>query len=123
MIVLPQQAYVQDGMADELNNILQHELTHYRRKDVLYKWFVAAVTSIHWFNPVMLLIRREINRACELSCDEAVISGMSDIEKRSYGNTLLTLFRAPEIIDRHINHNVIRRKNTVKGTAHQYYEL
>jgi len=90
-IVLPQLAYVRNGMGEELKYILRHELTHYRRKDVLYKWLVAAVTSLHWFNPFMLWIRREINRACEFSCDEAVISGMSADEKQSYGNTLLAL--------------------------------
>ena len=91
VIVLPQLAYVRNGMDAELKHILRHELTHYRRKDVLYKWLVATVTSLHWFNPLMLWIRREIGRACELSCDEAVISGMSESEKQFYGNTLLTL--------------------------------
>lgn len=91
VIVLPQLAYVRNGMDKELTNILRHELTHYRRKDVLYKWLAVAVTSLHWFNPFMLLIHREINRACELSCDEAVISRMSADEKQSYGNTLLAL--------------------------------
>ena len=91
VIVLPQLAYVRNGMEKELTNILRHELTHYRRNDVLYKWLAIAVTSLHWFNPLMLLIRKEISRACELSCDEAVISGMSAAEKQSYGNTLLAL--------------------------------
>lgn len=90
VIVLPRAAYVHCGMESELRDVLRHELTHYRRKDVCYKWFVVAVTSLHWFNPLMLPLRREIGRACELSCDEAVISGMSSEEKRKYGNTLLT---------------------------------
>jgi beta-lactamase regulating signal transducer with metallopeptidase domain len=91
VIVLPQLAYVHSGKGGELANILRHELMHYRRKDVLYKWLAVAVTSLHWFNPLMLPIRREISRACELSCDEAVISGMPADEKQSYGNTLLAL--------------------------------
>ena len=90
IIVLPQFAYVQNAMENELRSILLHELTHYRRKDVLYKWSVVAVTSLHWFNPLMLPIRREIGKACELSCDEAVISRLSAAEKQQYGNTLLT---------------------------------
>lgn len=91
VIILPQFTYDHNGMGKELMNILQHELTHYRRKDVLYKWFLIAVTSLHWFNPLMILIRREIGYACELSCDEVVIRDMSEEEKRTYGNTLLTL--------------------------------
>lgn len=94
VIVLPKRAYVADGMAPELKNILLHELTHYRRKDVLYKWGVAAVTSTHWFNPLMILIRKEISRACELSCDEAVIQEMTAAERNGYGNTLLLMSAA-----------------------------
>lgn len=74
-----------------LRDILAHELTHARRRDLLYKWFAAAVTSLHWFNPVMLLLRRELSRLCELSCDEAVTAGMDGAGRRHYGETLLAL--------------------------------
>ena len=82
-------AYAHNAIDSELRNILRHELTHYQRKDILYKWLVVVVTSLHWFNPLMLLIRREIGKACELSCDETVIRKMSASEKKQYGNTLL----------------------------------
>lgn len=91
VIIVPKAAYVQSGHADALSGILRHELTHYRRRDLLYKWAVVAVTSLHWFNPLMLWVRREVSRACELSCDEAVIRDMSAIEKQRYGETLLAL--------------------------------
>lgn len=74
---------------------MAHELTHARRHDVLYKWFAAGVTSLHWFNPLMILVRREINRACELSCDEAVIRGLDEDGRRHYGQTLLDLAASP----------------------------
>ena len=91
VIVIPQLAYVRNGMSIKLKNILRHELTHYKRKDLIYKWLTVAVTSLHWFNPLMIFLRREISRACELSCDEAVIRDMTDDEKQSYGDTLLAL--------------------------------
>lgn len=94
VIILPQFAYVHNAMGNELKNILRHELTHYQRKDILYKWLVVAATSLHWFNPLMLVIRGEIGKACELSCDESVISRMSADERRQYGNTLLTFSAA-----------------------------
>ncbi len=76
---------------ERLEDILAHELTHARRHDLLYKWFVAGVTSLHWFNPLMILVRREISRACELSCDEAVVRGLDDEGRRHYSQTLLDL--------------------------------
>lgn len=97
VIILPQFAYVHNEMGNELKNILRHELTHYKRKDIFYKWVVMAITSLHWFNPLMPLIRREVGKACELSCDEAVISKMSAGKKRQYGNTLLAFSAAKRL--------------------------
>ena len=74
-----------------LRNIFSHELTHYRRGDIVYKWFAALVFSLHWINPLAFIFRREIDRACELSCDEQLLKDMSADEKRSYGETLLEL--------------------------------
>lgn len=86
VIVLP------EGVeADRLADILAHELTHARRHDLLYKWLTAAVTALHWFNPVMILVRRQVSRACELSCDEAVVWGMDAAGRKHYGETLLAL--------------------------------
>ncbi len=90
-IVIPGGDYVKSGKGQELENILCHELMHYRRKDLIYKWFTVIVTSLHWFNPLMLPIRRQISLSCELSCDEAVIRNMNAIQKQSYGETLLSM--------------------------------
>lgn len=79
------------GAGEDLANVLRHELTHVRRHDILYKWLALAVTSAHWFNPLSYVLRRELNRACELSCDEALLRSMTKEEKRSYGNTLLRM--------------------------------
>lgn len=80
---------------DRLRDILAHELTHARRWDLLVKWWAAGVGCLHWFNPAVYLIRREIARACELACDEAVVKEMSPEGRRHYGETLLTLAAAP----------------------------
>lgn len=86
-IVLPERTYDEEL----LKNILRHELTHYRRGDALYKWLAVLVLSAHWFNPLSWLSRREIARACELSCDETLLRGMSREEKQRYGETLLQM--------------------------------
>ncbi len=66
-----------------------HELTHYRRLDVCYKWLVQFVICLHWFNPFVRLLGRETDRACEFACDEAVVAEFTADEKRAYGDTLL----------------------------------
>lgn len=92
VIVLP---FLSEHRNENLGNILAHELVHAKRRDLLYKWSAAAITSLHWFNPLMILVRREIARCCELSCDEAVVRSMTACERRSYGETLLALAGAP----------------------------
>ncbi len=66
-----------------------HELTHYRRRDMFYKWLSQLTVCLHWFNPCVYFMSREINRLCELSCDERVIATLSDNARKSYGTTLV----------------------------------
>ena len=90
LITLPDLKYDEET----LKNVLRHELLHYRRRDTLYKWFAVAVLSTQWFNPLSYLIRRELNRACELSCDEILLRDMDRADKLSYGHTLLNMAAA-----------------------------
>ncbi|WP_461207448.1 M56 family metallopeptidase [Clostridium sp. DL1XJH146] len=75
----------------QIRNILIHEITHYRRFDIGVKWLTMIVTSIHWFNPIIYFMKKEINRACELACDEEVIKNLDVAEKQEYGNTLIAV--------------------------------
>lgn len=89
-IVLPST----DLPESELRCTLLHELTHYRRSDMLYKWLVQGAVCVHWFNPLVHWMAGEINRACELSCDEAVIRRLDEQGRRDYGDTLLHAMEA-----------------------------
>ncbi len=74
--------------------ILLHELIHYKRLDIFYKWLVQATLCLHWFNPLVYLMNREINRACEFSCDEAVLTKSGYDNAPDYGKTLLDAMAA-----------------------------
>jgi beta-lactamase regulating signal transducer with metallopeptidase domain len=75
----------------QLENILLHEITHLRHFDIVIKWLTMIAVSIHWFNPLIYLIKKEINHACELACDETVIKNLSLTEKQAYGDTLISV--------------------------------
>ncbi|MCL2152890.1 MAG: DUF4362 domain-containing protein [Oscillospiraceae bacterium] len=85
MIILPDRDYTDE----QLHSVLRHELTHHKRKDVFIKWLSVLACAVHWFNPIIWLVRREIDHACELACDEAVILGLDNTGKQIYGDTLL----------------------------------
>ncbi len=76
---------------EQLNNILRHEMTHFKRHDILYKWFVSLVKCLHWFNPVIWYVSAQINTECEISCDMAAVQNMNGNEEMSYINTILSL--------------------------------
>lgn len=78
----------------DLKNTILHELTHYKRCDMFYKWLVQIAICFHWFNPFVYFMGREINRACEFSCDEAVIRTFDQGAQRAYGDTLLNAIGA-----------------------------
>lgn len=80
---------VLEASGDELRGILRHELTHYKRLDFLYKWIVQAALCLHWFNPLVYLVAKQISESCELSCDEAVIGHLDEAGRVAYGDALV----------------------------------
>lgn len=71
-----------------------HELMHYKRRDILYKWLVQFAVCLHWFNPFVYVMSHEINKACEFSCDEAVLEILGYEHAADYGKTLLDAMAA-----------------------------
>lgn len=76
---------------EQLHNILRHEMTHFKRHDILYKWFAELVKCIHWFNPMVWYVSKQIASECEISCDMSVTKNMTDSEEMSYVSTILSL--------------------------------
>jgi hypothetical protein len=83
--VLPKRDYT----PDQLRTMLLHEIVHLRRKDIFMKWLSVLACAVHWFNPFVWFIRSEINRICELACDEAVVDQLEITERQLYGDTLI----------------------------------
>ena len=79
---------------EQFDNILAHEMVHFKRKDIWYKWFISIVKCIHWYNPTVYYISKQADIECEISCDLAVVKGMSEEQERNYINTILTLLAA-----------------------------
>ena len=78
----------------ELSYIFVHELVHYRQRDMFYKWLIQIVVCAHWFNPFVYLLEKEVNKSCELSCDEKVISVLDDTARREYGDILISFLKS-----------------------------
>lgn len=85
IIVIPER--ISGG--EEMFFILKHELIHFKRHDTFFQFLFMAAGAIHWFNPMIALMRREAAVDMELSCDEGVIEGVSYGERKAYTETLM----------------------------------
>ena len=72
------------------------------RRGLTYRSFVRAVRRearpvddpallgcLHWWNPLARRLEREMDHACELACDEAVLRLLRPVDRRLYGEVLL----------------------------------
>ena len=76
---------------ERLTFVLSHELCHIRRFHVLFKWLLAAMLCVHWFNPLAVVMYLLANRDIELSCDEEVIRRHGLKARSAYALALVEL--------------------------------
>ena len=122
------------GRENDICLILHHELVHYKRKDIWYKWLFQAALCVHWFNPLLYVFNRKFNIDCELACDEKVMALLSEEGRRAYGNVLLDVaqknLRETNIFGKNLMHKnvptmtLLEEKHTLKerlrGIAHYH---
>lgn len=83
---------IPDGIDEAmLPYILLHERIHVLRLDNLWKLLALAAAAVHWFNPAAWLMVILLGRDLEVSCDEWVLSRLSDREKSSYALSLIAV--------------------------------
>ncbi len=78
---------------EQLELITRHELIHYKRRDLWYKGLALLTITIHWFNPFVYLMAREISKECEISCDEAVLKNSNFDRRIQYGETMINIVK------------------------------
>ena len=74
-----------------IENVFMHELSHYKRKDMITNFILIIITSLHWFNPFVYVLFKKIRQDMELATDEIALSKMDKDEKKNYGLTLINL--------------------------------
>ncbi|MCA1930132.1 TonB family protein [Rheinheimera sp.] len=70
--------------------IIQHELTHWRRGDLLCNLLALLLLMLFWFNPLCWLAYSAYRQDQELACDALVLAGAATADKIAYGKALLS---------------------------------
>lgn len=75
--------------------VLRHECIHLKRGDLFWKLLLLAAVCVHWYNPLMWIMREAVHQDLELACDEAVLEGRDAAERILYGSALLEHAKKP----------------------------
>lgn len=87
ILVLPEEEWD----AEHTKMVLLHELLHLRYRDGLASMFWCVLRCLHWCNPFLWWVFRQIENDMESLCDNRVLARLSSEDRRTYGNILLSM--------------------------------
>lgn len=68
----------------ELSFVLDHELQHYKYRDLLLKICMECFCILYWWNPFMHLLKKQVLLLLEMRADSEACAKLTDIERISY---------------------------------------
>lgn len=92
--------------------ILRHEAIHIRRNDVLIKKLTGLAICIHWFNPLVYMMKTKAEIICELSCDERLVEKQTSEARTCYARLIANEVSVPS---KHDRNNVFAAMLSGKG--------
>jgi bla regulator protein BlaR1 len=78
----------------QISYIFLHELTHYKRKDLLVNYILLMLQAIHWFNPIIWYCFKTIRQDMEAATDEMVLRILEGEEQKEYAKALLAVLES-----------------------------
>ncbi|MFC1766702.1 ankyrin repeat domain-containing protein, partial [Planctomycetota bacterium] len=72
----------------DVGHILLHELAHIKRRDLPVHAVCVLLQIVYWFNPLLILVRRQLQRLREMCCD-ATVAGILRDKTEAYSQTIL----------------------------------
>jgi murein DD-endopeptidase MepM/ murein hydrolase activator NlpD len=92
LLLLPR--HLRDFGAEQQQMIVAHELHHWRQRDPLCLGLAAVLQTIFWFNPALRWMTRKLEWALELACDQHVLAGRPQQQRKQYAAALLMQWKA-----------------------------
>ena len=74
---------------EELNSVIQHEVTHLQQGDIYWTWLICFTESVFWWNPICLKLTSLAREQLELSCDELCMEKLKDKYQLDLASLLL----------------------------------
>ncbi|MBV7536747.1 peptidoglycan DD-metalloendopeptidase family protein [Duganella sp. sic0402] len=93
VLLLP--AHLDALSTEQQQMIIAHELHHWRVRDPLCLAIAATLQTVFWFNPSLRWMARQMEWALELQCDQQVLAGRPQHQRKQYATALLQQWSAP----------------------------
>lgn len=81
--------------AEQQQMIIAHELHHWRVHDPLCLTIAAFLQTVFWFNPTLRWMAKQMEWALELQCDQHVLAGRPQHQRKQYAVSLMQQWAAP----------------------------
>jgi beta-lactamase regulating signal transducer with metallopeptidase domain len=82
-----------DYDSKKLEHILKHELAHHVNNDILTKLIINTLCALYWWNPVVYILRINIDNYFEIRCDKTVVADMNNNDRAEYMETIVDMLR------------------------------
>jgi len=92
ILLLPR--HLREFSADQQQMIVAHELHHWRARDPLCLGVSTALQTVFWFNPALRWLAARMTWALELACDQRVLAGRPQQQRKQYAAALLQQWKA-----------------------------
>ncbi|MDF2544354.1 MAG: peptidase [Herbinix sp.] len=89
--ILVSEAYMKQLSDEEIKYIFLHELTHYKRRDIVINWILTLLQIVNFYNPLIWYAFTKIREDNEISCDAVALQYLEEKDYKNYGNTIIKL--------------------------------
>ncbi|MBW9159408.1 M56 family metallopeptidase [Clostridium tagluense] len=84
---------IQEACENDLKNIFFHELSHFKRKDIFINYLIRIICVLHWFNPFIWYIFKQMKKDIEICCDAMSLNYVETDKIGNYGITIINLIQ------------------------------
>lgn len=88
-IILP--PYISEMNEQSVEYILLHELSHYKRLDMLINYLLIILQAIYWFNPLIWLLFKYIKQDMEAANDFYLLKFLNTEQYKKYSLSLVEI--------------------------------
>lgn len=78
---------------EEMKCVLLHEWNHFLHKHLWVKLFFNVLCALLWWNPLVYLLKNDLDYIQEVSCDRLVVNGVGDAERVKYVEATMNVMK------------------------------